>query len=327
MDSNIENSNVENNNDKLAGIEYGDKLETKGLKLRKTTKDKLNSLQNQFDDAETMIVTLLQLYNSNQIESSDRFLDRKAEIQRFNFLLDSLKSSYVNSLEMATYAEEKSQEKFKKELQRRNITIENLQNDIITYKEQLKEASKNNSELNEELNSVKDSFSRVNLALTTVEKELNEKSNIIQNTQKHIESLNLMIAKEGESKKTILELNSKLENLEDIQKKYEVLDQLFITSKNECLKLNNNLESLTRDNEKQRTYSDSLNEKIQTLLSNHSLELSKVNEENKKIIFDIQKSNDAKVQKANDEMLKLKEEIFNLKLENEKLKFVAQGQQ
>ena len=40
-----------------------DKIETKGLKLKKSTKDRLNMLQSNFDDAESMIVTLLNQYD------------------------------------------------------------------------------------------------------------------------------------------------------------------------------------------------------------------------------------------------------------------------
>ncbi len=325
MDSNLQNLNNNNEENKEIEInsqaEYSDKIETKGLKLKKGTKDKLNALQGQFEDAETMIVSLLQIYNQNKIENSDNFLDRKAEIQRFNFLLDSLKSSFVNSLEMATYAEEKSSEKFKKELQRRNLTIENLQNDNNTYKEKIKSYSQDNKELLDELNSVKDSFSRVNLALTTVERELKEKSDIIQSTQKHIESLNTMIGKEEESKKSIVELTNKIKEFENIKMKYDVLDQAYTSSKDECSKLYVEINNLKIANEKQREYSDTLNEKLQTLLSNHTSEIFKLNDSNRKMTLEMQLESDLKLHSANKEISDLKEIIYSLKLENERMKF------
>ena len=325
MDNNLHNSNIENENtvENIGGeaVEHSDKIETKGLKLKKSTKDKLNNLQSQFEDAETMVVSLLQLYNANQIESSDKYLDRKAEIQRFNFLLDSLKGSYINSLEMATYAEEKSLEKFKKELQKRNITIENLQNDNNSYKEDIQLLSKEKQGLEDELVSVKESFSRVNLALSTVERELKEKSDIIQNTQKHIDSLNLLIVKEQETKKIVEDLKNKLHTLEDINTKHEILEQLYNNSKEECSKLYKDVDTLKIDNEKQREYSNSLNEKLHSLLTTHSLELLKVNEENRKNIDNIQKDSDITLRKANVEINELKDIIYSLKLENEKLKF------
>ena len=329
MDTNSQNLNIETQENKEieinSQVEYSDKIETKGLKLKKCTKDKLNALQGQFEDAETMIVSLLQMYNTNQIESSDKFIDRKAEIQRFNFLLDSLKGSFVNSLEMATYAEEKSSEKFKKEIQRRNLTIENLQNDNNEYKERIKSYSESNKELVEELNSVKDSFSRVNLALTTVERELKEKSDIIQNTQRHIESLNLMIGKEEESKRSISELTNKIIELEDIQKKYDILNQAYINSKEESSKLYIEIDNLKTSNEKQREYSDALNEKIQTLLSTHASDISKLNDTNRNLALDIQLENNTKLNSANKEILDLKEMIYSLKLENERMKFIIEN--
>ena len=93
-----------------------DKIETKGLKLKKSTKDRLNMLQSNFDDAESMIVTLLNQYDNFKIESSEKFSDRKGEIDRFNFLIDSLKGCFVNSLEMATYLEDKYAVKLKNEM-------------------------------------------------------------------------------------------------------------------------------------------------------------------------------------------------------------------
>ena len=38
------------------------KIETKGLKLKKSTKERLNLLQSSFDDAESMVVALLNQY-------------------------------------------------------------------------------------------------------------------------------------------------------------------------------------------------------------------------------------------------------------------------
>ena len=62
-----------------------DKIETKGLKLKKSTKDRLNSLQASFDDAESMVVALLNQYEVFKLESNNKFSDRKGEIDRFNF--------------------------------------------------------------------------------------------------------------------------------------------------------------------------------------------------------------------------------------------------
>ena len=158
-----------------------DKIETKGLKLKKSTKDRLNMLQSNFDDAESMIVTLLNQYDNFKIESSEKFSDRKGEIDRFNFLIDSLKGCFVNSLEMATYLEDKYAVKLKNEMKKKDKIISIIQEENTELKKKNKETDEGINQKNKELNDVKDSFSRVNIALTTVEKELKEKSDIIQN--------------------------------------------------------------------------------------------------------------------------------------------------
>ena len=57
-------------------IDDKDKIETKGLKLKKSTKERLNLLQGSFDDAESMVVALLNQYEVFKLESNDKFADR-----------------------------------------------------------------------------------------------------------------------------------------------------------------------------------------------------------------------------------------------------------
>ena len=91
------NENLEKNELNKSINTIDDKIETKGLKLKKSTKDRLNILQSNFDDAESMILTLLDQYDKFKIENSEKFNDRKGEIDRFNFLIDSLKGCFINS--------------------------------------------------------------------------------------------------------------------------------------------------------------------------------------------------------------------------------------
>ena len=71
-----------------------EKIETKGLKLKKSTKERLNLLQTSFEDAESMVIALLNQYEVFKLESNDKFSDRKAEIERFN----SFKFSFLFSI-------------------------------------------------------------------------------------------------------------------------------------------------------------------------------------------------------------------------------------
>ena len=183
-------------NESLEKNELDDKIETKGLKLKKSTKEKLNELQKGFDDAESMITALIKQYNNSLIVNDNRFLDRKAEIDKFNFLVDSIKSSFVNSLEMAVFAEERALDIKSKEMKKKDILISSLQDEKEELKKQIKEMKEEKIAKDRELSSVKDSFSRINLSLVNLEKELKEKSEIIQNNQNHLNSLT-NIAEEG----------------------------------------------------------------------------------------------------------------------------------
>ena len=188
----IENNNTEENIETSNEV-ITEKLETKGLKLKRNTKNRLNDLQSKFDDAESMVSALLNQYEVFKITEDTRFADRKTEIEKFTYLLDSIKNSYINSLEMASFLEEKQIEKSMMEIKNRDKTIVRLQQTITKKEEKIKEIENTLLENNKELNTVKDSFSRVNLALTNVEKELKEKADIIKSSQMHIESLNALL--------------------------------------------------------------------------------------------------------------------------------------
>ena len=166
-----------------------EKIETKGLKLKKSTKERLNLLQSSFDDAESMILALLNQYEVFKIEGNEKFADRKGEIDRFNYLIESIKECFINSLEMATYIEDKCNDKIKKELKKKDRIISLLQDENNSLNKKIEERNFEFKDKIKELTETKESFTRVNLALTTVEKELSEKAKIIENLQIHISSL------------------------------------------------------------------------------------------------------------------------------------------
>ena len=130
-DSNNTEENIETSNEVIT-----EKLETKGLKLKRNTKNRLNDLQSKFDDAESMVSALLNQYEVFKITEDTRFADRKTEIEKFTYLLDSIKNSYINSLEMASFLEEKQIEKSMMEIKNRDKTIVRLQQ-TITKKEEM----------------------------------------------------------------------------------------------------------------------------------------------------------------------------------------------
>lgn len=297
-----------------------DKIETKGLKLKKSTKERLNSLQGKFTDAESMVVALLNQYEVFDISNNDKYTDRKAEIEKFSFFLESLKNSFINSLEMSTFIEEKFSKKMQHELSKKDKIISVSQNENLKLREQLKNVEKNILSKEQELDDVKDSFSRVNLALTTVEKELKEKSNIIQSLQTHLTALNKISNDNDNYQKENSELKTYIKKLESNLQDYEYNKQLLDTSNRENIKNQSIINELKEENRSLFNYNQELNEKIQKLLLDNSSKILEINEKNNFTIRELEKSKELELQKANIKIQELQEEIFKLKISHSESK-------
>ena len=204
-----------------------EKIETKGLKLKKSTKERLNLLQSSFDDAESMILALLNQYEVFKIEGNEKFADRKGEIDRFNYLIESIKECFINSLEMATYIEDKCNDKIKKELKKKDRIISLLQDENNSLNKKIEERNFEFKDKIKELTETKESFTRVNLALTTVEKELSEKAKIIENLQIHISSLSDLSKENKSIKKENNELERQVKILENKLTENKIDSQKF----------------------------------------------------------------------------------------------------
>ena len=326
---NVLNSNKENkieNNNTEENIETSnevitEKLETKGLKLKRNTKNRLNDLQSKFDDAESMVSALLDKYEFFKITEDTRFADRKTEIEKFTYLLDSIKNSYINSLEMASFLEEKQIEKSMMEIKNRDKTIVRLQQTITKKEEKIKEIENTLLENNKELNTVKDSFSRVNLALTTVEKELKEKADIIKSSQMHIESLNALLEEEKRSNKVSEEYKVKLESLEERYKDYELIKEKLQITKEDQRGSREEIISLKAEIKEYREYSNSLNDKIHKILNDKTEEISNLKDQFRSEIIETERGFNEKLKEKDLVIEKLKEEIFKLKLSMQNKKF------
>ena len=320
---NVLNSNKENkieNNNTEENIETSnevitEKLETKGLKLKRNTKNRLNDLQSKFDDAESMVSALLDQYEVFKITEDTKFADRKTEIEKFTYLLDSIKNSYINSLEMASFLEEKQIEKSMMEIKNRDKTIVRLQQTITKKEEKIKEIENTLLENNKELNTVKDSFSRVNLALTTVEKELKEKADIIKSSQMHIESLNALLEEEKRSNKVAKEYKVKLESLEERYKDYELIKEKLQITKEDQRGSREEIISLKAEIKEYREYSNSLNDKIHKILNDKTEEISNLKDQFRSEIIETERGFNEKLKEKDLVIEKLKEEIFKLKLD------------
>lgn len=294
--------------------ETTEKLETKGLKLKKSTKERLNEVQSNFEDAESMVLALLNQYETFKIEGESRYADRKAEIDKFNYLMDSLKSSYLNSLDMAAYMEEKCMEKFSNELKKRDKTIMNLQQDNEKLRELVLSKEKEVENINNELVAVKDSFSRVNFALTTVEKELKDKSEIMQNSQKHLTSLTEMVEEGKVFKEKCNELSKTVSTMQLELKKYELTNKLLSKSEEENSAYKEEINNLKEELKNQRNYNNTLNQRIQDVLIEKSETIINLRDEFDNNLKILEKDKNREIQIYNDTINKLKEEMFNLRL-------------
>lgn len=310
----LDKSNNNNVNVVKDEWETTEKLETKGLKLKKSTKERLNEVQSNFEDAESMVLALLNQYETFKIEGESRYADRKAEIDKFNYLMDSLKSSYLNSLDMAAYMEEKCMEKFSNELKKRDKTIMNLQQDNEKLRELVLSKEKEVENINNELVAVKDSFSRVNFALTTVEKELKDKSEIMQNSQKHLTSLTEMVEEGKVFKEKCNELSKTVSTMQLELKKYELTNKLLSKSEEENSAYKEEINNLKEELKNQRNYNNTLNQRIQDVLIEKSETIINLRDEFDNNLKILEKDKNKEIQIYNDTINKLKEEMFNLRL-------------
>lgn len=291
-----------------------DKIETKGLKLKKSTKDRLNSLQASFDDAESMVVALLNQYEVFKLESNNKFSDRKGEIDRFNFLMESIKGCFVNSLEMATYIEDKCTEKMKGEIKKKDRVIALLQEESSSLAKKLKENEIEVGNKRKELEETKESFTRVNLALTTVEKELNEKSKVIENLQLHIASLSDISKEDKAVKEENNELRERIKVLEVKLAEAKIECQRFEYLKSENERYIAEISDLRKEKNEYKEYSNELNNKIQEILLEKADEITKINNEKNKVLRDSEEMKAREIKEANNIISKLKDELYELKL-------------
>ena len=311
------NEKTAENQEKIQDIQpvvIEEKIETKGLKLKKSTKDRLNMLQSSFDDAESMITTLLNQYDSFIVENDEKYNDRKGEIDRFNFLIDSLKGCFINSLEMATYLEDKYDTKLKNEIKKKDKVISILQDENTNLKKRCKDIDDEINKKDYELNDIKDSFSRVNSALSTVEKELKDKSDIIQNLQLHINSLTEISSDNKDVKSENDKLKEEIKELKEKLTKANIINEKisYLQSENERFK--NEISILNEEKKEYKEYSNSLNQRIQEVLLNKSAEITKINEDKNKLIREIENKKELELKNASETIINLKEEIFELKL-------------
>lgn len=316
-DENIKISEKENelNQNKIDGVTPNEKLETKGLKLKKATKDRLNDLQSKFGDAETLISTLLNQYELIKIQNDSKFADRKAEIDKFNYLLDSIRNSYLSSLDMANFIEEKYNEKFQNEIKTREKAINSLYEDNNSLKESLKNIQEELVIKNSELKEAKDNFSKMNDLLNTFEAETKEKTLQIQSLQKNINSLTDIIDQNKGFKEKYDKMQDIVDKLQNQIINYQVLENENLKLSKELEITKNEINIIKSDLRAEREYSNSLNEKMHNLILMNSNESSRLKDQYLEEKNSIEREKNNIIEENLSVISNLKEEIYNLKLD------------
>ena len=205
-------------------------------------------------------------------------------------------------------------EKFSNEIKKRDKFIINLQQDNENLKELILSKEKEVDDINKELVAVKDSFSRVNFALTTVEKELKDKSEIMQNSQKHLTSLTEMVEEGKIFKEKYSELSKTVSSLQLELRKYELTNKLLSRSEEENIAYKEEINNLKEELKNQRNYNNVLNQKIQDVLVEKSEAIIKLRDEFDNNLKVLEKDKNRDIQIYNNTINKLKEEMFNLRL-------------
>ena len=228
--------------------------------------------------------------------------------------MESIKGCFVNSLEMATYIEDKCTEKIKNEMKKKDRVISLLQDENNSLLKKIRENEVETNNRSKELEDTKESFSRVNLALTTVEKELNEKAKIIENLQLHISSLSEVTAENRSFKEENANLKEKLRILEAQLTESKIDSQSFEYLKKENERYTVEIAELRKERNEYKEYSNGLNKQIQEILLEKANEIAKINLEKDRVLKEYDEINTKELKEANDIINKLKDELYEIKL-------------
>ena len=164
------------------------------------------------------------------------------------------------------------------------------------------------------MDETKKRFTRVNLALTTVEKELNEKSKVIENLQLHIASLSDISKEDRSIKEENSDLREKIRILEVKLTEAKIDVQRFEYLKNENERYISEISELRKEKNEYKEYSSELNNKIQEILLEKSNEITMINNEKNKALRMVEETSARDLKEANSIISKLKDELYELKL-------------
>ena len=136
----------------------------------------------------------------------------------------------------------------------------------------------------------------------------------------HLNTLNKLSNDNDIYQKEISELKTYIKKLESNLQDYEYNKQLLDNSNKENVKNQILLNELKEENKNLLNYNQELNKKIQNLLLDNSSKILEINEKNNNTIREIEKNKDLELQKANNKINELQEELFKIKLNQSNLK-------
>lgn len=304
---------LDNNMEVMTKREDSEKISTKGLKLKESTKIRLNELQNKYGDAETLITKLLSYHDTLNTEELEEYSDRKVEVEKFTSQLESIKKSYIQSLDIAKYSEEKYAQRFANEFNKKDKIIAELKEEHREQKEIIK---KLNNDLNKnqlEYQNATNTFSSLNKVLATVEKELTLKTEALNNSQEQVSALLNVVNENSKLKEENNKLQNDLNDAIKYKEKYYSTEATIKTLTNE----KNAIDALLLEAKEEIKTSNNdnkiLNNKIQDILLLRNEETNKVKEEMYKKIEELKEKNTTEVRGKEQEIITLKEEIAILK--------------
>ena len=199
-------------------------------------------------------------------------------------------------------------------MKKKDRVISLLQDENNSLLKKIRENEVETNNRSKELEDTKESFSRVNLALTTVEKELNEKAKIIENLQLHISSLSEVTAENRSFKEENANLKEKLRILEAQLTESKIDSQSFEYLKKENERYTVEIAELRKERNEYKEYSNGLNKQIQEILLEKANEIAKINLEKDRVLKEYDEINTKELKEANDIINKLKDELYEIKL-------------
>lgn len=178
---------------------------TKSYRLTEEVHEKIKEIANEIGGSQQQ--TISKLIECYELQKGKMVLiDKKSDIETFENYVTSLTRMYMGALEDNQHATELARTEFDALLKSKDITIQNLQNQLTTA-QQLKEQSALEAEV----------YSK---KITSIEKELSDKENLNKALMDSNEELKAKVENMADSVKQVAILQTQLNEMEQLKSKY-----------------------------------------------------------------------------------------------------------